>query len=192
MSLLFVNRNIQIVLLYVKLYLQIVSRFIMTGTQISYYFLCHRKLWLFTHKIDMEHNSIAVELGKFISDSTYERKKHEIHIADEEDQIVLDFYDSKTKTIHEVKKSDKMEETHIWQVKFYISVLEKKGITEVTGEIDYPKLRQKVKVELNEADRLELIKIRSEIKNIISRNIPPDVINRPFCKQCSYYDLCYV
>jgi len=140
----------------------------------------------------MEHNSIAVELGKFISDSTYERKKHEIHIADEEDQIVLDFYDSKTKTIHEVKKSDKMEETHIWQVKFYISVLEKKGITEVTGEIDYPKLRQKVKVELNEADRLELIKIRSEIKNIISRNIPPDVINRPFCKQCSYYDLCYV
>jgi CRISPR-associated exonuclease Cas4 len=164
----------------------------MTGTQIAYYFICHRKLWFFVRNIDMEQTSDVVALGKFISESTYQREKHEIHISDEEDDIVLDFYDDKTKTIHEVKKSDKMEEIHIWQVKFYISVLEKKGIEGVTGEIDYPKLRQKVKVEITEEDRYELSKIRTEIKNIIQSIIPPDVINKPFCKQCSYYDLCYV
>ncbi|HAB54702.1 MAG TPA: CRISPR-associated protein Cas4, partial [Ignavibacteriales bacterium] len=80
----------------------------MTGTQIAYYFLCQRKLWLFLRNIDMEQNSDTVALGKFISESTYEREKHEIHISDDEDEIVLDFYDDKTKTIHEVKKSDKM------------------------------------------------------------------------------------
>ena len=164
----------------------------MTGTQISYYFVCHRKLWLFLHQIDMEQTSDIVLLGKFISDSTYERKKHEIHVEDDEDVIVIDFYDSKRKIIHEVKKSDKMEEAHIWQVKFYIYVLEKNGIEGVTGEIDYPKLRQKISVQLSNGDRKKLLEIRNEIKNIVQQKTPPAVINKPFCKQCSYYELCYV
>ncbi len=140
----------------------------------------------------MEHNHENVALGKFISESTYQRKQHEIHIADEENDAVLDFYDPKTKTIHEVKKSNKMEETHIWQVKFYISILELKGIQNVTGEIDYPKLRQKVKVELTDYDRQELKQIQKEITEIIESGKPPVVINKPFCKQCAYYDLCYI
>jgi len=160
----------------------------MTGTQIAYYFLCERKLWLFTHKIDMEHNSDLVAMGKFISDTTYGRKKHEIHI----DNIVLDNYDAKTRTIHEVKKSDKMEDTHIWQVKLYISVLKEKGIEGVKGKIDYPKLRQTVDVELTEKDIVQLGEIKESINNILKMDKPPDVINKSFCKKCSYYDLCYI
>jgi len=140
----------------------------------------------------MEQNSDTVSMGKFISESTYERQKHEIHITDDDDDIVLDFYNPKTKTIHEVKKSDKMEETHIWQVKFYIYVLQKKGIEGVVGELDYPKLRQKQKVELTQPDRIKLNEIRMEINKIIKHEKPPDVINKPFCKQCAYYDLCYI
>ncbi len=136
----------------------------------------------------MEQTSDTVAMGKFISESTYERKEHEIKI----DDIVLDFFDHKSNTIHEIKKSDKMEEVHIWQVKHYIHVLEKKGIEKVTGKIDYPKLRQTVDVELTAKDREELIKICDEIKNITLKNIPPEVINKPFCKNCAYYDLCYV
>lgn len=164
----------------------------MTGTQISYYFLCARKLWLFVHRIDMEHTHENVALGKFISETTYEREKHEIHITDEEDDIVLDFYDTKTKTIHEVKKSDKMEMIHTWQVKYYISILERKGISGVRGEIDYPKLKQKVTVELTEEDRIELNRIRTEIKSILASPLPPDAISKPFCKNCSYFELCYI
>ena len=164
----------------------------MTGTQIAYYFLCRRKLWLFVRNIDMEQTSDTVAMGKFISESTYEREKHEIHITDDEDDIVLDFYDGRTKIIHEVKKSDKMEDTHIWQVKFYIYVLEKKGVEGVTGEIDYPKLRQKVKVELTGKDKEELGKIREDIRRIVGLETPPEVIDKPFCKQCAYYELCYI
>jgi CRISPR-associated exonuclease Cas4 len=136
----------------------------------------------------MEQNSDAVTLGKFISETTYKREEHEIQI----DGIVLDFYDDKTKIIHEVKKSDKMEELHLWQVKYYISVLEEKGIEGVTGEIDYPKLREKVKVELTDTDRDKLNEIKTDIERIITLSIPPVVINKPFCKNCSYYDLCYI
>lgn len=160
----------------------------LTGTQISYYFHCHRHLWLFTNSINMEHNSDVVAMGKFISEFTYERKKKEIQI----DNIVLDNYDHQTKTIHEVKKSDKMEETHVWQLKYYISVLKEKGIEGVKGKIDYPKLRQTVDVELTVNDETELVKIKSEINKILSMKSPPEVIDKPFCKKCSYYDLCYV
>ncbi|MBX2976927.1 MAG: CRISPR-associated protein Cas4 [Ignavibacteriaceae bacterium] len=164
----------------------------MTGTQISYYFHCKRHLWLFSHSINMEHNSDTVALGKHISDTTYTRIQHEIHIPSEDGDIVIDFYDAKSKIIHEVKKSDKMEETHIWQVKHYINQLEKKGIIGVTGEIDYPKLKQKIQVELTDYDREELAQIKNEISTIIESEILPEVINKPFCKNCSYYDLCYV
>jgi CRISPR-associated exonuclease Cas4 len=164
----------------------------MTGTQINYYFLCHRKLWLFTHHIEQEQNSDNVAMGKFISESTYKREEHELKISGEHGDIVLDFYDKKNKVIHEVKKSDKMEEIHIWQVKYYISVLEDKGIEGVTGEIDYPKLKEKIKVKLTDFDRLELNKIREDILLILSSPSPPEVVNKPFCKNCAYYDLCFV
>ncbi|MBI9071957.1 MAG: CRISPR-associated protein Cas4 [Melioribacteraceae bacterium] len=160
----------------------------MTGTQISYYFHCKRHLWLFANSINMEQNSDTVAMGRFISDNTYKRKKHEIQI----EGIALDFYDAKTKTIHEIKKSDKMEETHIWQVKYYISVLESKGIEGVTGKIDYPKLKKTEDVFLTESDRVKLREIENEVKKIIDSKVPSEVINKPFCKKCSYYDLCYI
>ena len=163
------------------------SGVVMTGTQISYYFLCTRKLWFFCNSINMEYNSEDVAMGRFISETTYEREKHEIQI----DDIVLDFYDAKTKTIHEVKKSNKMEETHIWQVKYYISVLESKGIEGVKGRIDYPKLRETLEVELSDKDRTKIIEIKEDITRIITGNIPKE-INKPFCKKCAYYDLCYI
>ena len=73
-----------------------------------------------------------------------------------------------------------------------IFCLEEKGIEGVTGEIDYPKLRQMIKVELTDNDRTELIMINNNIKMILELELPPEVINKPFCKQCSYYELCYV
>ena len=123
-----------------------------------------------------------VALGKFISESTYERQKHEIKI----DDIVLDFYDSKSKVIHEIKKSDKMEEIHVWQVKHYILVLENKGVLGVTGVIDYPKLRQKVEVVLTDYDREKLIEIEGEIINIINLTCPPKTIDKPFCNSAIF------
>lgn len=160
----------------------------MTGTQIAYYFLCKRKLWLFANNIDMEQESDTVEMGKFISESTYERTKHEIKI----DNIVLDYYDAATKTIHEIKKSDKMEESHIWQVKYYIYILKQKGIEGVAGKIDYPKLKRTVDVELKEEDIKRIREIEKEIQEIIDSKTLPEVINAPYCKKCAYYELCYI
>ncbi|HPO55983.1 MAG: CRISPR-associated protein Cas4 [Ignavibacteriaceae bacterium] len=160
----------------------------MTGTQISYYFHCRRHLWLFSHKIHMEHNSDNVSLGKHISDSTFKRVNHEIQI----DDIVLDFFDPIKKIVHEVKKTDKMEEIHIWQLKYYIYRLEEKGISGVTGVLNYPKLRKTLSVRLSDNDRIKITEIVTEVDAIIHQSEAPSLINKPFCKKCSYYELCYI
>lgn len=163
-----------------------------TGIYFAYYNVCHRKLWLFANKIDMEHNSEIVDLGRFISNSTYEREKHEIHLINENFDIVLDYFDSKNNIIHEIKKSTKMEDSHIWQVKFYIYVLIQLGLKNVTGVIDYPLLRKKVSVELTPDDFKKIESYIKDIKDIITNEIPPKPINKPFCKNCSYFELCYI
>lgn len=160
----------------------------MTGTEINYFFLCKRKLWLFSHKIHMEHNSDNVSLGKHISETTFKRVNHEIQI----DDIVLDFFDPIKKIVHEVKKKDKMEEIHIWQLKYYIYRLEEKGISGVTGVLNYPKLRKTLSVRLSDNDRIKITEIVTEVDAIIHQSEAPPLINKPFCKKCSYYELCYI
>ncbi|MCM8807893.1 MAG: CRISPR-associated protein Cas4, partial [Candidatus Omnitrophica bacterium] len=39
-----------------------------TGTQVAYYIVCKRKLWLFSHQIEMEEFSDYVLIGKIISE----------------------------------------------------------------------------------------------------------------------------
>ena len=81
-----------------------------TGTHINYYFVCKRKLWLFAHDISMEHTSDAVLVGKLVDESSYQREEKAIDI---EDSIVIDWIDERSGILHEVKKSDKMEEAHV-------------------------------------------------------------------------------
>jgi CRISPR-associated exonuclease Cas4 len=128
----------------------------LTATHINYYFVCHRKLWLFANGINMEHTSDTVSEGKLIHETSYPQradKYTEIEIGGSK----IDFYDAKNKVIHEVKKSDSIEDAHEWQVKYYIWLLLKNGIENATGIIEYPKLKHTSKVELSATDvtRLE-------------------------------------
>jgi len=75
-----------------------------TGTQINYYFVCHRKLWLFTRDIRFENENEYVQLGRLIDENSYKRNKKQIEIG----KIKIDFIDNKG-VIHEVKKSNRIE-----------------------------------------------------------------------------------
>ncbi len=160
----------------------------LTGTHINYYFICHRKLWLFSRGVQMEHTSDTVLLGKLIDESSYERKDKAIDI---DGNIVIDWLDEKAGIIHEVKKSDSMEDAHTWQVLYYLWYLKQKGVVGIKGEIDYPKLKQKVEVILTPEKEAELERVRGSIESILIQEQIPDRINKRFCKTCSYFDLCW-
>ena len=147
-----------------------------TGVMVYYYEVCKRKLWYFYNEIQMEQGNEAVAIGKTIDEETYKRDKKHINI----DNIInIDFIRSKG-ILHEVKKSNKIEEASILQVKYYLYFLQKRGVDNIKAQIDYPLLKKNIEQILN------------DIKVIVEKNIPPELDKKRICKSCAYYDLCFI
>lgn len=180
------------------------NRHKITGVEVSYYFYCKRRCWLFSRGLQMEQTSDLVYLGKVIDESSYSREEKGIDI---DGVINIDWIDTKTGIIHEVKKSDSEEKAHEMQVLYYLWYLKQKGFLVegfiqqgknleegsflLRGEIDYPKLKQKTVVLLTEEKEKELMNAIEEIKKIILLDKPPERNNKKFCKTCSYFELCW-
>ena len=145
-----------------------------TGVMIYYYFVCRRKLWYFCHEIRMEAENEDVILGKIL------------------DNIINIDFISEHKELHEVKKSKAVEDAGIWQVKYYLYYLWKRGVKGIKGKVDYPLLKKSVIVELSENDIKTLEKIIGEITEIECMDTPPMIVNSKLCKKCAYYDLCFI
>lgn len=159
-----------------------------TGVMFYYYFVCKRKLWYFSKGIQMESTNENVMIGKLIDETTYKREKKHIMI---DGVINIDFINN-MKVINEIKKSKSIEEAGQWQLKYYIYYLKIKGIEEIEGLIDYPLLKQRVKIELTQNDELKIKEVINEIKNITTNKNIPDKIENKICKSCAYYELCYI
>jgi CRISPR-associated exonuclease Cas4 len=162
-----------------------------TATLINLYHVCHRELWLHANEIRMEHNSEVVADGKFIGETTYEQRPEKYRQV-ELPGVKIDFYDAKEGVVYETKRSNKMERAHVAQVKYYLYVLEQHGIAANYGILEYPKQRHTERVDLTDEGRREIENWILKIEEIIGREVCPPVINKPFCKKCSYYDFCYV
>ena len=139
----------------------------------------------------MENSSDDVQEGRLIHETAYpgrSEKHREIELAG----IKIDYFDPKTGLIHEIKKSDTIEEANVWQLKYYVYVLQNHGIDCRGGILEYPRLRQKKDVLLTSFD-IEIIKESLEkIQSIVQSPSCPPVINASFCKKCAYYDFCYI
>jgi len=162
-----------------------------TGTHFNYYQVCKRKLWLFANGLNMEHTSDLVYDGKLIQETSYPQRSARYEEL-EMGGIKIDFFDARNKVIHEIKRSNKIERAHEWQVKYYIYVLEQTGIEGVSGILEYPTLRHTARVTLSDNDRAKIQKMEREIEQIVESETCPPVINARICKNCSYYEFCYV
>ena len=141
-----------------------------TGTEVGYYFICKKKLWWFHHGIEMERENDRVKMGKLVHETAYNRQKKEISI---DGKIVLDWQSDGV--IHEVKLSDKMESAHEFQLLYYIYYLKSKGVENLTGQIDYPKLRHTQTVELSVEKEAKLETVLTEMSKIVAKDTPPEV-----------------
>lgn len=159
-----------------------------TGTMMYYYFVCKRKLWYFANEINMEQNSELVSIGKILDETSYTREKKGILI---DNTIHIDFIKNGA-VLHEVKKTKAIEEAGIWQLKYYMYYLQKRGVKTIEAKIDFPLLRQTKQVRLEEEDIKIIKNLIKNIEEIIAQEKPPEKINEKICKKCAYYDLCYV
>jgi len=161
------------------------------ATLINLYHVCKRELWLHANGIRFEHTSDLVYEGKMLHEVSYPQRSERYEEL-EIDGVKIDFYDPRNKIIHEIKKSNKVEIAHQWQVKYYILIMERVGVDGVSGLLEYPMLRKTEKVVLTSDDREKIKEIEKDIISIIEMDECPIVIGNKICKQCSYYEFCYV
>jgi len=158
-----------------------------TGVKVNYYFICKTKLWLFSHNIQMEKENENVQLGKFIHESRYKRAQKDIII---DNTISIDFVKKgDILEVHDIKKSRKMKESHKWQLIYYLYYLYQRGVDAI-GVLNYPLLNKKETIIPDKKDFENMKNIISNIKNIISGDIPSPV-KRGICKKCSYFEFCF-
>ena len=159
-----------------------------TGTMISYLFICERKLWLLTHHLEMEHNSDKVALGQLLHQETFTRERMKELSIDE--QVKLDFID-RDGTLHDVKSGQSMSHAHQMQVLYYLYLLKQKGATNRKGVINYVKQRQTEEVELTEKKELDVKSAIVQVNAIAKQRQAPNVQWMKICRSCSYNELCW-
>lgn len=135
----------------------------------------------------MEEHSELVKIGKIVDEESYLRKRKKIYI----EPIQLDLIDSQKKIIGEIKKSRKIEKAHRFQLLYYLFLLKIKGLENFSGEILYPLCKKRVKITLTPWKEKELLKILKEIEKIKKSPSPPPLKRKPYCKKCSYFELCF-
>lgn len=159
------------------------------GLHINYYFICNTKLWLYSHDISLELESEDVKSGLFIHENSFKREKS--YLID--NLINVDFIKITDHVeIHEVKKSQKMDKSHEFQLLYYMFYLKyKKDIKDVKGFINYPINNKKKEILLTKQKEKELKNIINNIKIIISNKDMPKPKKSKICRKCAYFEFCF-
>jgi CRISPR-associated exonuclease Cas4 len=94
--------------------------------------------------------------------------------------------------IHEVKRSRKMQDAHVFQLLYYMYYLSKNyGVNTSLGVLHYPLLKQNVDVPLTEEKISQLEIALQGIKEVNSSSTPPEASRKGYCRSCAYQDLCW-
>jgi len=159
-----------------------------TGVMVQYYIACKRELWFFANQINMNYNSDDISIGRHIHEKSYSREKKNINLGD----IAFDFIKSGDKdVIYEIKKSSKLEEPVRYQLYYYLWNAKKMG-RDMEGMLVYPEEKKREKLILTPEVEKKIERIIQEIPSIVNNPSPPPVIIKPYCKRCTYYELCMV
>lgn len=159
-----------------------------TGVMIQYYYTCKRELWFYASRINMNYDDDNIEIGRQIQRESYDDNRKNVLI---DGAIAVDVVEDEN-TVYEVKKSSTLEKPAEMQLKYYLWYLKREKDLQMTGMLVYPEERKRREVELTEEDARELEVVVAEIREIIARDTPPEREEKPFCKNCSFYDLCWV
>jgi len=159
-----------------------------TGTLVWYYYICAREVWLMARNIEPDQEDPNVDLGRFISETTYQRDKKEINIG----HIKLDIMrkDKGQLVVGEVKKSSKYLKSATMQLAFYLQELKELGV-EAEGELLFPKEKKKVQVTLTPQLEQEIEKAKADILRIAYLEAPPAPQKINYCRNCAYAEFCW-
>lgn len=159
-----------------------------TGTDIWYYYICPREVWLMKHQIAPDSEDENLEIGRFIHEYRYGRSKQELEIG----SIKIDRLANRKGhlVVQEVKKSSRFMKSAKMQLLYYLYTIRQMGI-EAKGELLFPEERKKEVVEWTEAAQQELEQAIADIRRIARMPVPPPPKKISFCAKCAYREYCW-
>ena len=159
------------------------------GTLINYYYHCKRQCYLHGNRLNLEDNSEQVKIGRALHDEKNNKENTEIALENIKLDKMTDEY------LTEMKKSDADVEAAKWQLLFYLKILKDKGIIR-KGKLEFvEKGKGNSKIlyfDLTEEDENKLQNTINEIEKLLDIPNIPEVLNKPKCKKCAYYEYCYI
>ena len=159
-----------------------------TGVMVQYYIACKRELWFFANQINMNYNNDDINIGRLIHEKSFSREKKNINLGD----FVFDFVKTGDKDVFfDIKKSSKLGEPVRYQLYYYLWNAKKMGKV-MDGMLVYPEERKREKIVLTQEKEEEMEKIILDIQNLVSQTLPPPVVIKPYCRRCTYYEMCMV
>jgi len=157
-----------------------------SGLHIQYYFICHRKLWLYSKNLGLEAEHEKVIDGGLLHERAYKNAERKELMVDQ--TFKVDVIDGDY--VREVKLSNKMSKADKYQLLFYLYQLKKRGLIK-KGLVSYTNEKRTEEIILTEEDEKELDRIEQEIEKILQQSKVPQLVNKPYCRKCAYYDFCY-
>jgi CRISPR-associated exonuclease Cas4 len=137
--------------------------------------------------MNLESDSDLVLRGKLLHENSYKRQPlKEVEI----DRIKIDFVE-KSKEIHEIKRSRKIEDAHVYQLLYYLYFLKKTANVVAKGVLNYPLLKKKVEVELTADKEAKLRDVLTGVDDVIRQDKPPEAEWKSYCRNCAYRELCW-
>jgi CRISPR-associated exonuclease Cas4 len=161
-----------------------------TGTMIYYYFTCKRELWFFYNKINFDFQDENELIGRLIDEESYKKYFLESNLID--NTIKIDRISKDKSFIIEVKKSNKLKELYKKQLLYYLYYLKENYGLKAKGKIYYEENKEYEIIELTEEDEREIKKAIEDIKKIVKQKRPPKENKKPYCKNCSYFEFCWI
>ncbi|MEM2614141.1 MAG: CRISPR-associated protein Cas4 [Nitrososphaerota archaeon] len=157
-----------------------------TGTLVWYYFICKREVWLMGHEITPDEDASVLDFGRAVHEVFYRKTVKEISI----EGIKIDLFKKAERAVCEVKTSSKFIEAARFQLLYYLFRLKEYGV-DATGLILIPMEKKKITVKLNEEAEQVLLKVLSQIKEIVEMDLPPPPVRIPYCRKCAYKEFCW-
>ena len=163
------------------------ENFKVQGVKVNYYYICKRKLWLYSKGITMEQHNDRVLMGKLVHENSYGRLQKREFLID--DLLKIDILDKNY--VREVKISSKMIKADKMQLIYYLYYLDKLGIKK-KGLINYVKEKKQEEIELTCENKKEIERALVDIKKISQQEKPPELVKLPYCTKCAYYEFCFI
>ena len=161
-----------------------------TGTEMAYLYICHRKLWLFHHGIRPENENANVQIGRFIQESSFTRHENKKEVVLGEIGVV-DWAELDKGVIHEIKKGKAPFMAEEAQVRYYMWWLRARGVNVHTCIIHYPKQKRTDELTWSADMEQSVTADLAEARRVVENPEPPLSANGAICRSCAYEEFCF-